>query len=447
MSRVARRDAAVPREVEIAFAEKERPIFYAEEIDLSRFGGCRLVPAGLVQQLLRPGEAPATIHHEIAPFPASDPEDYLESHLAGVALYREATWLEWSGRVDDARDRYAEAAKRAWGIPAIVRNCGLGWLEMGDFAEAEKLFLRTLQMEPHNQDALYDVAVLCSYTGRPEEALGYYAVLDSLNTGFPEVPLNYATSLLAAGRLEEAGRQVQKALKLAPDLESAKHLDDAIRRGLAVGGDEGVLEAKRLAGSLTIDGTLQLAQRYLDRGDWEHATALYREAAGQAPDRPGAAYGLGYGLLRVGQTREAAAAFRKLLTIDPNSADGRNALAYVFAETGDSLAVAERLTLEALQLNPALAPYWRDTLGWVRYRAGRQGDALEALLDAERSLPVDDLSMRAENQYHLGKVMLALGRKDEARDHFRKSAALAKDETWVPDLKARSKELGVQGTS
>jgi Flp pilus assembly protein TadD len=55
--------------------------------------------------------------------------------------------------------------------------------------------------------------------------------------------------------------------------------------------------------------------------------------------------------------------------------------------------------------------------------------------------------MQAENEYHLGKVLLALGRKDEARECFRKSAALAKNEAWVADLRARAKELGVQVAS
>lgn len=442
MTRVARRDAMVERERNIAFAEKARPLFYAEEIDLTQFGGARLVPAGLVQQLLRPGETPAVIADASVPVASVDPDDYMECHVAGVALYREATWLAWSNRPEEAKERYYQGAEVAWRIPSIVRNCGIGFLELSDFEEAERLFTRTLELEPMNEDALYDLAGLLAYTDRHEEAIALYARLDSLDTGFAEVSLNYAAALLRVGRLEEAGRQAQKALRIAPDLAPAQRIDEAVRQGLARGGEEGVLEAQRLAGSLAVDGTLQLAQRYLDRGDWERATELFREASAQAPDQTGAAYGLGYGLLRVGRYREAADAFRRLLQIDPKSADGRNALAYVFAQTGDSLQVAERLAREALELNPALAAYWRDTLGWVQYRAGRYSAALESLQESERALPVDDLSMRAENHYHLGKVLLALGREAEAREYFEKSALRAKSESWVADLTARRKELG-----
>ena len=447
MTRVARRQAAVAREVEIAFAEKDRPIFYGDEIDLTSFGGCRLVPAGLVLQLLRPGEPAADMTLEAADFPAPEPDDYLESHLAGVALYREATWLAWTGRVDEAHDKYLAGAHAAWNIPTVVRNCGLGLMELGEYAAAQLQFERTLEMEPDNQDALYDMALVCTYDGQNEKSLPYFARLDSLDTGFAEVPLNYAMALLAVGNLDEAGRQAAKALVLEPDLEPARRIQDAVQRGHELGGPEGVLEAQRAVGSLTVDGTLQLAQRYLDRGDWERATALFREASARAPDRPGAAYGLGYGLLRVGRTREAAAAFRRLLEISPNSADGRNALAYVMAETGDSLRVAEKLAKEALDLDPVRAAYWKDTLGWVRYRAGHYDAALADLKDAETTLPEDDLSMRAENHYHLGKCLLAMGRRDEAREYFRLSALRATRESWRPDLEARRRELGDGGTS
>jgi tetratricopeptide (TPR) repeat protein len=196
-----------------------------------------------------------------------------------------------------------------------------------------------------------------------------------------------------------------------------------------------------------VDGTLQLAQRYLDRGEWERATELYRSAANEAPDRAGAVYGLGYGLLRVGRYAEAARAFRRVLEIEPGSANGRNALAFILAETGDSLDVARRLAQEALDLNPGLAAYWKDTLGWVHYRAGRYEQALAVLQESETTLPPDDLSMRAENHYHLGKVMLALGRDAEAREYFRQSSLRAQDERWVPDLRARRRELGEGETS
>ncbi len=156
----------------------------------------------------------------------------------------------------------------------------------------------------------------------------------------------------------------------------------------------------------------------------------------------GAAYGLGYALGRLGRYEEAGEAFRQILRVDSGSADGRNALAYVFAQTGDSLETAEALVEEALAIAPEMEAYWLDTLGWVRYRAGDYEGALRALLSSAQKLPNDDVSMRAENEYHLGVVLMALNRPNEARQYFERSRGRAKDEIWLPDLIARVNELG-----
>jgi hypothetical protein len=42
---------------------------------------------------------------------------------------------------------------------------------------------------------------------------------------------------------------------------------------------------------------------------------------------------------------------------------------------------------------------------------------------------------------------MALGRNEEAAEYLTKSALRAKDEPWVPDLKARARELGIEEAS
>jgi tetratricopeptide (TPR) repeat protein len=442
MSRVERRSRRDERERELVFGERDRAVFFTEGTQALGLEGCRVEPNGPLEQVLRPGERPVELAWTPTPLPRVDPDDFLEVHFAAATLYREGRWLARTDRPQEAVLRFEQAASLADGIPSILRNIGLERLEMGDFEAAERHFLRSVELEPRNEDALYNLAVLTTHTDRPGEALGWYERLEALETEYPEVPLGHGVALVRLGRLEEARAQARRALTLAPDLSAARELLMATETGLELGGEAGILEAQRLLGSLGAAGTLQLAERYLERGDVERATQLYREAATQTPESIEASYGLGYGLLHAGQYEAAAEAFRRVLEINPESADGRNALAYVFAQTGDSLRTAERLATEALELDPELAAYWNDTLGWVRYRAGEHRRALETLQVAADTLPEDDEATRAENEYHIGSALLALGRREEAGEWFRRAADRSPSGPWVADLQARLRDQG-----
>jgi tetratricopeptide (TPR) repeat protein len=443
ISRVERKALAVAREAELAFAERERAVFFSDRPDVEEFGGCRVEPNGVVYQLLRPGESPADLRHEPLKPPPTDAADYLETVLAATTLYCEGESFLRLGRLDDARASFDEATRRAGGIAAVHRNLGLAYLDLGDTKEAEARFLRALELEPDNEDAVYNTAILYSMQGRVDESLPYFERLVRKGSEFAEVYLNYGIQLVRAGRLEEARAHAAKAVALEPELQPARDLETIIREGIEMGGEVGVLEAKRRVEPVTIGGTLQLAQRYLDRGEVSRATDLYREALQKAPTDLAALYGLGYGLLKAGRLDESSRAFRSVLQQDPGSADGRNALAFVFAEKGESLAVAERLVTEAVEIAPALTAYWNDTLGWVRYRGGRYEQALQALRAAERDLPLDDPAMRAENSYHLGSALAALGREDEAREALAKSLPRAGGERWEAEARALAKRLGL----
>lgn len=448
MTRAERRAARATREGAMVFGEMDRPVFLTEGADAAGFAGCRDEPAGYVSQLLRPGERPAPFEHRLTDNLAPiDRDDFLESHFAASSLCREAYWCAENGMRVEARVRLGLAAEFAQRNPIVLRNLALVRLELGDLDEAERLLLRVVELQPGNADALYNLAVLCSQQERGPEALEWFDRLERAGTDYPEAPLGYAFELLRAGRLDEAAQRAARALELAPELESARKLATAVERGRQLGGDAGVLEAQRDLGTLTTDGTLQLATRYLHRGNVERATELYREAAGRDPQSIGAAYGLGYGLLQAGRYAEAEDAFRRVLELDPESADGRNALAFILAQTGDSLDVAERLAGEALELDPSLAAYWNDTLGWVRFRAGALDGALAALLRSEGQIPRDDFAMRSENQYHLGAVLAAMHRSDEARARFRQSVELGGEGLWTVDRNVRMKELGMEGGS
>jgi tetratricopeptide (TPR) repeat protein len=445
MSRVERKLRRDEREAEIVFEEPDRPVYFTGSVGLEPFGECRLVPQGVVMQLVRPGEAEGSGPGTPVLPPPSDSADYLSSHLAATLCLRQAMDFSQRGRTKEARACLHEARRRGERIAAVQRVIGETFLELGDPGAAEARWRAAIELEPGGEDALYSLAVLLANEERTEESIEVFERLVALGTELPEAHLSHGIQLVRAGRLSEAAESARLALAREPGLDAAQTLADAVDHGLKVGGQAGVLEARNRLEPLTTGGVLQLAQFYMARGEISRATELYREAFGKSPDSVPAAYGLGYGLLSTREYDDAAAAFRAVLAADSASADGRNALAYIFAQTGDSLARAETLAREALDLAPENAGYWRDTLGWVLHRAGRPEDALRELVAAAGEIPKDDPSMQAENDYHRAEVLLELGRIDDAREAFLRSEKRAGDEPWVPDLRERLRRFAPPG--
>jgi tetratricopeptide (TPR) repeat protein len=114
----------------------------------------------------------------------------------------------------------------------------------------------------------------------------------------------------------------------------------------------------------------------------------------------------------------AKQAYQKALATNPNYAAALNNLAWVYCEHGGNLDEALSLAQRAKQIQPD-EPNFSDTLGWIHYRKGLYGSAVELLKDAVRRAPGGGLF-----QYHLGMALLKTGRKDEARPALRRAIDL-----------------------
>ena len=109
---------------------------------------------------------------------------------------------------------------------------------------------------------------------------------------------------------------------------------------------------------------------------------------------------------------------RSIIGRDPNHADALNALGYTLADRTDRLEEAYALLERAL--DPQADEYHIvDSMGWVLYRMGRYEEAAEHL---HRSYAMEP---HPEVAAHLGEVLWALGRRDEARAIW--NAALQED--------------------
>ncbi len=102
----------------------------------------------------------------------------------------------------------------------------------------------------------------------------------------------------------------------------------------------------------------------------------------------------------------------------PDSPMVNNHLGYYYAEKGKNLDEAVKLIKKALEAEPDSAAYL-DSLGWAYYKQGKYEDAATYLERAAELLP------DAVITDHLGDVLHALGRTEEAKNKWR--SALEQD--------------------
>ena len=125
-------------------------------------------------------------------------------------------------------------------------------------------------------------------------------------------------------------------------------------------------------------------------------------------------------MLQTGDNQAAAAAYRRLLEVEPNNLEVLNNLAYILAnDLGDpqsAIPLAER----ARGLAPGNAEIL-DTLGWTYYQANRMDDARRVLEESvqARALPA--------NTYHLGRLYYERSNEELARTLLTQSLQLAQE--------------------
>lgn len=152
------------------------------------------------------------------------------------------------------------------------------------------------------------------------------------------------------------------------------------------------------------------------------AVATLGRAVAARPRDETLLYALGSAHERAGQTEAAVAQMRALLAVNPDHAEALNFVGYTFAEQGERLEEAERLVRRALELKPR-SGHVLDSLGWVLYRRGDLGRAIEALEEADRLSGADATILE-----HLGDAYRAAARHAEAARAYRRALASYADE-------------------
>ena len=132
---------------------------------------------------------------------------------------------------------------------------------------------------------------------------------------------------------------------------------------------------------------------------------------------------------KLGRLDETERLLRQVIAGKPEYHHAYNALGYSMAERSVRLPEAKTLILKALEFAPD-DPFITDSLGWVEFRSGNFTEALRILRGAYQAKP------DAEIAAHLGEVLWASGKREQALTVWREGVALSADnETLLETLK------------
>ncbi len=336
---------------------------------------------------LRPSwDLAALFKAELLPKGAAQLE-YLQTWLAANPDAQEvrlgyARALVSDKRYDVARTEFRRLLSANPDNPDILYAVGILSLQVNDAAEAEQQLKRFVDVGRGDLNpARFYLGQIADQAGRAEEALRWY---DQVAAGEHAVSakVRAAQILLRQNKLDEARERLAMARANAP-------------------GEIRLLVAE--------------AQLLRDAGRHAEAFAFLAQALEVQPDQPDILYETALAAEKLGHVEVLERHLRRLIVLKPDSAQAYNALGYSFADRNMRLGEAAQLIDKALSLAPD-DPFILDSKGWLLFRQGKSVAALETLQKAYAQ------KADAEIAAHIGEVLWALGRPNEAMSVWREAS-------------------------
>lgn len=291
-------------------------------------------------------------------------------------VMRRAVSLHQKGRYREAITEYRKAIERdrLWSEPN--RRIGLTLRAMGRLNEAIEEFRIAIRKDRHSAPAYNDLGVALAQAGQLEEAKEQFQRALQINPRMVEARFNHANVLYRFNRLEEAVGGLQETLRLDPSHVGAHH---------------------------------SLAVAYGRLGRWQEAVKSAESATQLAENHATLWLLLAWGQYKTGYTDRALHSTRTAMLKEPRRPDGLYLTGFLFTAQRD--------------LESAVNAY---------HRAIKLDNGLplrQAIEDVRRELAV--ARQMPESYYILGMLLLADGKRAEARKAYEAFLAQVSDGVWA----------------
>ena len=275
-----------------------------------------------------------------------------------------------------------KSTEPAFDVGLLLPHLGFAYQELGQHDKAVSTFEEARRLAPN------DANVAAYLADANIAAKRYAAAIEAAKAGLADNPDDLRLVRLQAQGLRHTGKPDQGAAILEDSVRT--HADDPM-------------------------AYVMLAQYYgdIDRGG--QAVRVLLDAEKKFPTDDTIAFELGATYDRQKKHAEAEAAFKRLITRDPQNAPALNYLGYMLAERGERLDESVNYVKKALEIEPDNGSYL-DSLGWAYFKA----DKLE-LAENNLKRAAGQLQTNSVVQDHYGDVLLKLGRYEEAIAAFNRA--------------------------
>jgi Flp pilus assembly protein TadD len=304
--------------------------------------------------------------------------------------------------------RYGEAAQQLERLTQIEPELAAPWLTLGA--------LRLDMKQPREAEA----------------ALTRYVELVQKQPGTPSDTSESEGSDSGANEASEDRRLSQAWLLLAQIAEQRGDLKAAEAWLAKIDDPKSALEVQsRRASLLARQGQMaqarELIRRMPERNDeearakmlaevqllrefkrWREAIEVMSAANKRFPDDADLLYEQAMLEDKLERYAEMERLLQRVIQLKPDNPHAHNALGYSLADRSVRLPEAKSLIQKAMALAPG-DPFIVDSMGWVEFRMGNREEALRWLQKAYAARPDTEIAA------HLGEVLWAMGKRDEAR--------------------------------
>ncbi len=336
---------------------------------------------------------------------------------------------------------------------------------LGDRETALETGRKVVEQDPQESYRL-EYALLLMQAGKEEEGRKELeALVSAESTGalaeraLADIDFQLGNRDAAAqrfGNLVQNGRFVYESLfYLGAIAESRESWDDALQYYGRVNGGELAMAAQTRAARIKakqqgldaglkhledfaatrsqhrIDAIIARASLLANEGDVNGALALLDSALKEYPDSAELRFARVFQLESADKVNDSVADLRKLVEERPGDPAAANALGYILVDRTRHHREGLKLIEDALAQTPDSGAVL-DSMGWALHRVGRNDDALKYLEHAKRRINDPEVDL------HLGEVLLALDRRNEARDVWAKASERYPDND---ELKQRLQKL------